>query len=192
MHSLAAYLFAPCHLAAVGACAPLTDFLPFVRVALDKTDFPLAALIRHQLHLFEPVGEIQWRTLTLLPNMFLFRSEVMAPSTSSPCWSQTSWTVAVCDCWSGYFIAHDRICVREHTRRRRKQTQFRGATKHLDNFDFQFNPRMNRSLVFDLATAGWVGRREDSLFLGVAAVRATSRRPSDAPSVDRTRTLCGC
>jgi DNA replication protein DnaC len=50
--------------------------------------------------------------------------------------------------------------------RRHKQAQFRDATKHLDNFDFQFNPKMNRSLVFDLATAGWVGRREDSLFLG--------------------------
>jgi DNA replication protein DnaC len=50
--------------------------------------------------------------------------------------------------------------------RRHKQAQFRDTTKHLDNFDFQFNPRMNRSLVFDLATADWVGRREDSLFLG--------------------------
>jgi IstB-like ATP binding protein len=34
------------------------------------------------------------------------------------------------------------------------------------NFDFQFNPKMNRSLVFDLATAAWIGRREDALFLG--------------------------
>jgi len=25
---------------------------------------------------------------------------------------------------------------------------------------------MNRSLVFDPATAGWIGRREDALFLG--------------------------
>src|ERR1700746_2297778 len=50
--------------------------------------------------------------------------------------------------------------------RRHKKAQFRDAHKHLDNFDFQFNPRMNRRLVFDLATAGWVGRREDSLFLG--------------------------
>jgi DNA replication protein DnaC len=50
--------------------------------------------------------------------------------------------------------------------RRHKQAQFRDANKQLDNFDFQFNPKMNRSLVFDLAAAGWVGRREDSLFLG--------------------------
>ena len=50
--------------------------------------------------------------------------------------------------------------------RRNKQAQFRDANKLLDNFDFQFNPKMNRSLVFDLATANWVGKREDALFLG--------------------------
>ena len=50
--------------------------------------------------------------------------------------------------------------------RRRKQAQFRDTQKTLDNFDFQFNPKMNRSLVFDLATAAWIGRREDALFLG--------------------------
>ena len=50
--------------------------------------------------------------------------------------------------------------------RRHKQAQFRDNDKRLDNFDFQFNPRMNRALVFDLATAAWVGKREDSLLLG--------------------------
>ena len=50
--------------------------------------------------------------------------------------------------------------------RRHKQAQFRDADKRLDNFDFQFNPKMNRSLIFDLATAAWVGRREDALFQG--------------------------
>jgi len=50
--------------------------------------------------------------------------------------------------------------------RRHKQAQFRDPNKHLDNFDFQFNPKMNRNLIFDLATAAWVGRRDDSLFLG--------------------------
>ena len=50
--------------------------------------------------------------------------------------------------------------------RRHKQAQFRDANRQLDNFDFQFNPKMNRSLVFDLATAAWIGRREDALFLG--------------------------
>src|SRR6201993_2154594 len=50
--------------------------------------------------------------------------------------------------------------------RRHKQAQFRDNDKRLDNFDFQFNAKMNRALVFDLATAGWVGKREDALFLG--------------------------
>ena len=36
--------------------------------------------------------------------------------------------------------------------RRRKEAGFRDANKTLDNFDFTFNPKMNRSLVFDLAT----------------------------------------
>ncbi len=35
--------------------------------------------------------------------------------------------------------------------RRRKQAAFRDPDKTLDNFDFTFNPKMNRSLVFDLA-----------------------------------------
>ena len=50
--------------------------------------------------------------------------------------------------------------------RRRKQAAFRDPHKTLDNFDFTFNPKMNRSLVFDLATCGFIGRREDALFLG--------------------------
>jgi DNA replication protein DnaC len=50
--------------------------------------------------------------------------------------------------------------------RRRKQAQFRDPQKQLDNFDFSFNKKMNRSLVFDLATAAFIGRREDALFLG--------------------------
>src|SRR5450755_3666078 len=50
--------------------------------------------------------------------------------------------------------------------RRRKQAGFRDAHKTLDNFDFTFNPKMNRSLVFDLATSTFITRREDALFLG--------------------------
>jgi DNA replication protein DnaC len=50
--------------------------------------------------------------------------------------------------------------------RRRKQAGFRDAQRTLDSFDFTFNPKMNRSLVFDLATCGFVGKREDALFLG--------------------------
>jgi DNA replication protein DnaC len=50
--------------------------------------------------------------------------------------------------------------------RRRKQAGFRDAHKTLDNFDFTFNPKMNRSLVFDLATCAFIARRDDALFLG--------------------------
>jgi DNA replication protein DnaC len=50
--------------------------------------------------------------------------------------------------------------------RRRKQAAFRDAHRTLDNFDFTFNPKMNRSLVFDLATCSFIGKREDALFLG--------------------------
>ena len=50
--------------------------------------------------------------------------------------------------------------------RRRKVAAFRDADKTLDNFDFSFNPKLNRSLVFDLATGAFIGRREDVLFLG--------------------------
>src|SRR6516164_3907639 len=50
--------------------------------------------------------------------------------------------------------------------RRRKQAQFRDPQVTLDNFDFDFNKKMNRSLVFELATAAFIMRREDALFLG--------------------------
>ena len=50
--------------------------------------------------------------------------------------------------------------------RRKKQASFRDPQKSLDNFDFSFNPKMNRSLVFDLATGNFIARHEDSLFIG--------------------------
>lgn len=50
--------------------------------------------------------------------------------------------------------------------RRRKQAGFRDPHKTLDNFDFTFNAKMNRSLVFDLATCAFIDKREDALFLG--------------------------
>jgi DNA replication protein DnaC len=50
--------------------------------------------------------------------------------------------------------------------RRRKQAEFRDPQKTLDNFDFNFNKKLNRSLIFDLATAAFISRHEDVLFLG--------------------------
>ena len=50
--------------------------------------------------------------------------------------------------------------------RRQKQAQFRDPQKTLDNFDFSFNKKLNRSLVFELATAGFIAKHEEALFLG--------------------------
>lgn len=50
--------------------------------------------------------------------------------------------------------------------RRRKEAGFRDANRTLDGFDFTFNPKMNRSLVFDLAACRFIEKREDALFLG--------------------------
>jgi DNA replication protein DnaC len=62
--------------------------------------------------------------------------------------------------------------------RRHKQAQFRDEDKRIDNFDFQFNPKINRGLVFDLATS-----------VRPAAARATSPRPSATRSSSRA-TAC--
>src|SRR5579871_6382845 len=50
--------------------------------------------------------------------------------------------------------------------RRRTDAEVRDPQKTRDNFDFNFNRKMNRSLVFDLPTANFIARHEDGLFLG--------------------------
>jgi len=50
--------------------------------------------------------------------------------------------------------------------RRTKQARFRDPERSLDSFDFDFNKKMNRPLVYELATARFVAQREDALFLG--------------------------
>jgi DNA replication protein DnaC len=50
--------------------------------------------------------------------------------------------------------------------RRKKAAEFRDPQVSLDNFDFNFNKKMNRSLVFDLGTANFIAKHEDALFLG--------------------------
>src|SRR5213596_4336278 len=55
----------------------------------------------------------------------------------------------------------DRLLERRH-----KQARFRDSDRSLDSFDFDFNKKMNRALIHDLATARFVGQREDALFLG--------------------------
>jgi DNA replication protein DnaC len=50
--------------------------------------------------------------------------------------------------------------------RRVKDAAFRDHGKTLDTFDFDFNKKMDRKLVFELATARFVTQHEDALFLG--------------------------
>ena len=50
--------------------------------------------------------------------------------------------------------------------RRIKQAGFRDPDRALDSFDFDFNKKMNRALLYELATARFVGQREDVLLLG--------------------------
>jgi hypothetical protein len=50
--------------------------------------------------------------------------------------------------------------------RRLKQAGFRDVGKRLDTFDFEFNKKMPRAIVFELATARWITQHADALFLG--------------------------
>ena len=50
--------------------------------------------------------------------------------------------------------------------RRIKKAGFRDPSKTLDSFDFGFNPKMDRKLVFELATGHFITQHEDALFLG--------------------------
>ena len=50
--------------------------------------------------------------------------------------------------------------------RRIKQAGFRDPGKTLDTFDFEFNKKMNRRLVFELATGRFVTQHEDGLLQG--------------------------
>jgi DNA replication protein DnaC len=55
----------------------------------------------------------------------------------------------------------DRLFARRH-----KQARFRDPDRSLDTFDFDFNRKMNRALVYELATARFIAQREDALFMG--------------------------
>lgn len=50
--------------------------------------------------------------------------------------------------------------------RRRKLARFRDADRSLDTFDFTFNKKMNRALIYELATARFIAQHEDVLMLG--------------------------
>ena len=50
--------------------------------------------------------------------------------------------------------------------RRIKQAGFRDAQKTLDAFDFDWNKKLNRRVIFELASARFVTQHQDALFLG--------------------------
>src|SRR5512139_512958 len=50
--------------------------------------------------------------------------------------------------------------------RRVKQAGFRDVGKTLDTFDFDFNRKLDRRLVFELAAGHFIANHEDALFLG--------------------------
>ena len=55
----------------------------------------------------------------------------------------------------------DRLLERRH-----KLARFRDPDRTLDNFDLDFNKKMNRALIYELVTARFIAQREDALFLG--------------------------
>jgi IstB-like ATP binding protein len=75
----------------------------------------------------------------------------------------------------------DRLFARRH-----KLARFRDPDRSLDSFDFDFNRKMNRALVYELATARFVAQRETlSSSAHPERERATSPRPSAAPPSSR-------
>jgi len=65
-------------------------------------------------------------------------------------------------------LVHDELTKRQDRliERRIKKAGFRDHGKTLDNFDFIFNPKMDRKLIFELASGRFVTQHEDGLFLG--------------------------
>jgi DNA replication protein DnaC len=64
-------------------------------------------------------------------------------------------------------VSDELECRRDRLLSRRiKMAAFRDTAKTLDAFDFDFNRKMNRKLVFELATGHFVNRRENVVLLG--------------------------
>ena len=65
-------------------------------------------------------------------------------------------------------LVHDEMNRRQDrlVGRRIKKAGFRDHGKTLDNFDFAFNPKMDRKLIFELGSCRFLSQREDALLLG--------------------------
>ena len=75
----------------------------------------------------------------------------------------------------------DRLLARRH-----KQARFRDPDRSLDSFDFAFNRKINRALVFELATPASSPSAKTLCFsVRPVRARATSPRPSAAPQSSR-------
>lgn len=61
-------------------------------------------------------------------------------------------------------VRHQRLLNRRH-----KQAEFR-ELRSLENFDFSFNPSINRALIYELATGQFVAQRRDVLLIGPPGV----------------------
>lgn len=64
-------------------------------------------------------------------------------------------------------VADELLCRQDRLLERRiKQARFRDTDRTLDRFDFDFNKKMNRALIHELATGHFIQQREDVLLLG--------------------------
>jgi len=65
-------------------------------------------------------------------------------------------------------LLHDELTRRADRllARRLKEAQFRNPDKTLDGFDFAFNKKLDRRLVFELATGRFLSTHDDVVFLG--------------------------
>ena len=74
-------------------------------------------------------------------------------------------------------LVGDELVRRQDRRitRRIQQARFRDGDRSLDTFDLDFNKKMNRALIHDLATGRFIQQREDGLLLGTASMGSTSR-----------------
>ena len=65
-------------------------------------------------------------------------------------------------------LVNDELLCRQDRllERRTKQARFPDADRTFDRFDFDFNKKMNRALIHELATGRVIQQREDALFLG--------------------------
>ncbi len=72
--------------------------------------------------------------------------------------------------------------------RRLKEAQLRDPDKTLDAFDVDFNKKMDRRLVFELATGRFLTQHEDAVFLGPPGTgKSHCETPPYRSALDRSK-----